>query len=43
MFERLKRLFDLGKLSIDGLKNAVSKNLITPEEYEIIAGEKYNG
>ena len=34
MYERIKRLYDSGELTIDGLKNAVIKNLITVEEYE---------
>lgn len=41
MYERIKRLYDSGELTIDGLKNAVIKNLITVEEYEEISGEKY--
>lgn len=41
MYERIKRLYDSGELTIDGLKNAVKKNLITVEEYEEISGEKY--
>ena len=41
MFERIKRLYDNGSLSKDGLKNAVKKGLITEAQYEEIAGEKY--
>ena len=41
MFDRLKRLFDSGKLTKDGLKSAVEKGLITAEEFTKIAGEKY--
>ena len=43
MFDRLKRLYDTHRLTKDGLKIAVEKNLLTPEEYEEIVGEKYNG
>lgn len=42
MFERIKRLYDEGKLSINGLKNAVEKELITAEQYKLICGEKYD-
>lgn len=41
MFERLKRLFDSGKLSKDGVKTAVVKGLITADDYVKITGEKY--
>lgn len=41
MFERLKRLYDSGTLSKDGLKNAVTKGLITEEQYRDITGERY--
>lgn len=40
MFERIKRLFDNGELSKDGVKNAVNKGLITKAEYQKIVGEK---
>lgn len=41
MFERLKRLYDSGKLTKDGLKNAVVNGLITADDYAKITGEKY--
>lgn len=41
MFERLKRLYDSGKLTKEGLRNAVGKGLINADEYEQITGEKY--
>ena len=41
MFNRIKRLYDEGKLDKQGVKNAVEKGWITPEQYEEITGEKY--
>ena len=41
MFERIKRLYDEGKLSKNGLKNAVANELITAEQYKLISGEVY--
>lgn len=41
MFDRIKRLYDSGELSKDGLKNAVKKGLITKEEYAKITGDEY--
>lgn len=41
MFERIKRLFDSQALSKDGVKNAVVRKLITPEQYRMITGEAY--
>lgn len=44
MFSTLKRLYDSGQLSKDGLKNAVEKvptGWITVEQYELITGEEY--
>ena len=41
MLERLRTLYDNGKLSKEGLKNAVGKKLITADQYEQITGEKY--
>lgn len=44
MFVTLKRLYDSGQLSKDGLKNAVEKiptPWITPEQYKEITGEEY--
>lgn len=41
MFERIKRLYDEGRLSINALKNAVDNDLITAEQYKLICGEVY--
>lgn len=41
MFDRIKRLYESGELSKDGLKNAVKKGLITAEQYGLICGEVY--
>lgn len=41
MFDRIKRLYDNGELSKDGIKNAVKKGLITESEYSKIVGEEY--
>lgn len=43
MFEVLKRLFDEGTLSEKGLKNAVEKKLITPDQFLAISGKSYDG
>jgi uncharacterized XkdX family phage protein len=43
MFERLKRLYDAGRLSKAGLAKAVQRDWITAEEYEEITGEAYDG
>ena len=42
MYERLKRLYDEGKLDKYGLVNAVVKGWITTEQYEEITGSPYN-
>ena len=36
MFNRLKRLYEQGKITEAGLQNAVTKGWITQEEYNII-------
>lgn len=36
MFERLKRLYKEGKITIEDLDNAVSKGWITEEQKELI-------
>jgi len=43
MYAPLKRLYDFGSLSKDGLKNAVKepKKWVTPDEYHQITGEAY--
>ena len=43
MFDRLKKLYDQKKLTLQGLANAVMKGLITSEEFYEISGEKYDG
>lgn len=43
MYERLKNLYDQGKLSLQGLANAVMKGLISAEDFQKISGEKYDG
>ncbi len=39
MFERLKRLYDDGRLSADGLAAAVAREWITEEQRQEITGE----
>lgn len=41
MFDTLKRLYDNGSLTLDGLKKAVALGWITPEQYKDICGEDY--
>lgn len=41
MFERIKRLYNTGKLTKDGVRNAVVKGWITEAEYQTITGEEY--
>lgn len=36
MFDRLKRLYEQGKITEAGLQNAVTKGWITQEEYDYI-------
>ena len=38
MFERLKRLYDGGKITKEGLQNAVVKGWIMEEQYNEIVG-----
>ncbi|NCU30397.1 XkdX family protein [Candidatus Saccharibacteria bacterium] len=40
MFNRLKRLYDQGRLSQDGLQFYVDHGIITQEEYDEIVGVK---
>lgn len=42
-FERIKALYKSGKLSKDGVANAVELGLITAEQYAEIVGEEYPG
>lgn len=39
MFNRLKKLYDEGRITEAGLQNAVEKGWITQEEYESIITE----
>lgn len=39
MYERLKRLYNEGRLTKAQLKNAITKGWITEEQYEEITGE----
>lgn len=41
MFERIKKLYDEGRIFEDGVRNAVSKGLITAAQYKEITGEDY--
>lgn len=40
-FERVKYYYDNGLWDIQRVRNAVVKEWITPEEFEIITGEPY--
>ena len=42
MYTRIKRLYDTGKLTKDGVRNAVAKGWITEEQYAEIIGEEHN-
>lgn len=39
MFERLKRLYNEGRLTVDGLENAVARGWITEDQKKQITGE----
>ncbi len=41
MYERLKRLYSEGKITIQGLRNAVAKKLITEEQFTEITSQPY--
>ncbi|MEH7093929.1 XkdX family protein [Neobacillus vireti] len=41
MFETLKRLYNEGRLTKEGVANAVSKGWIPPEQYTTITGDLY--
>ena len=43
MYERLKRLYEDGRITQEQLKNAVDRGWITEEQYEEIIGGKANG
>lgn len=40
-YEKVKRFYDRGLWSEARVKNAVKARWITPAEYELITGEKY--
>lgn len=40
-YEKVKRFYDRGLWSEARVKNAVKASWITPAEYELITGEKY--
>lgn len=42
MFERIKRLYDTGKLNEAGIQNAVLKGWITAEQAQIILSREDN-
>ncbi|MCM3763437.1 XkdX family protein [Neobacillus niacini] len=42
MFETLHRLYNEGRLSKEGVANAVSKGWISPDQYYEITGEPYS-
>ena len=42
MFERLKNLYDCKRLSLEGLRNAVVKGMITEAQFGAIAGIPYH-
>lgn len=42
MFERIKRLYDTGKLDAAGVWNAVAKGWITQEQAQIILSREDN-
>lgn len=41
MFAMIQKLYKAGKLTTDGVKNAVAKKWVTKEEYKLITGEEY--
>ena len=43
MYNTLLRLYTDKSLTTTGLKNAVEKNWISPEQYQEIIGEVYTG
>lgn len=42
MYERIKRLYEEGKLDKDGVRKAYENGLITLEEYRSITGDMRN-
>ena len=41
-FKKVKGYYDNGLWSVERVRNAVVKNWITAEEFEMITGERYN-
>jgi len=41
MYERIKRLYEEGRLDKQGVANAVERGWITPAQYQEITGEPY--
>ena len=41
MYEKIKRFYDMGLWSKEQVRNAVEKDIITPEQYKEITGEEY--
>ena len=41
MFERLKRMYEEGKITKGGLRKAVQKKWITKDQYREITGEEF--
>lgn len=41
MINRIKRLYDQGKLDKNGVKNAVLRGWITEDQYKEITGDEY--
>lgn len=42
MYDRLKRLYDAGRINKKGLQKAVRNGWITEDEYQEITGEAFN-
>ena len=42
-YKKIKSYYDKGLWSKEKVADAVTKGLITPEEYELITGEPYAG
>lgn len=41
MFDKLKEMYNKGKITKNGLKNAVKKGWINAAQYQEITGEEY--
>jgi hypothetical protein len=37
----IKNLYKMGRLSLEGVRQAVYNNIITKEEYELITGQNF--